>query len=53
MALVREPHQYSYFRERTLRISKHVLSTLNAALKDVAVRRHTDTLFEGPGEMVH
>jgi len=38
MALVREPHQASYFRERTLRTSKHVLSTLHAALQDVAVR---------------
>jgi hypothetical protein len=53
MALVGEPHQSSYFRESASRISKHVLSTLNAALKDVAVRRHTDTLFEGPREMMH
>jgi hypothetical protein len=53
MALVGEPHQSSYFRESASRISKHVLSTLNAALKDVTVRRNTDTLFEGPREMVH
>jgi hypothetical protein len=47
MALIREPHQSSYFQERTLRISKRVLSTLNPALNEVAVRRDTDTLFEG------
>src|ERR1700730_16947556 len=45
MALVREPHQTSYFRERTLRISKHVLSTLSAALKDVVGLRAMGASF--------
>jgi hypothetical protein len=36
------------FRQTTLRISQHVLSTFDTALQDLPVQRHTETLFERP-----
>jgi hypothetical protein len=34
------------FRQTRLCFSQHVLSTFDAALQDLPVQRHTDTLFE-------